>query len=85
MKPHKKAENPDHIECLENGIMHINIKLNDINFIGALVKASVPLLCWQLQNLVFIQENNKLLYLKEIVVESISYDSKSDVFQKVTI
>ena len=48
MKPHKKAENPDHIECLENGIMHINFKLNDINFIGALVKASVPLLCWQL-------------------------------------
>ena len=38
MKPHKKAENPDHIECLENGIMHVNIKLNDINFIGALEK-----------------------------------------------
>lgn len=38
MKLHKKAENLDHIECLENGMMHINIKLNDINIIGALVK-----------------------------------------------
>ena len=41
-------------------------------------------LCSSKQNLVRIQENNKLLYLKEIVVKSISED-ENDVFQKVTI